>query len=225
MLCRTDLFERLPSANKNKLRQDSSVTLDWYHDTRNSKDSNLIKLANHRARMVKPSSRDIFHEYFPAKSSSLDIRTFLLDLTKDTPRDFLQLLNKIQNFSTNRTISREDLLNGVRQYSIEYFLPEIRDELHGYVEMEDVDLILDLIGSLRKRDFTFKEMKEKAALEERFKRLKLESIIGALFECSAIGNVQRKSGGITYYTFKFVNRNSTLNLSDGRFCIGACGRR
>jgi len=30
ILCRTDLFERLPGPNKNKIRQDSSYEIDWY---------------------------------------------------------------------------------------------------------------------------------------------------------------------------------------------------
>ena len=34
IVCRTDLFERLPSANKNKLRQDCSIILDWYQKPR-----------------------------------------------------------------------------------------------------------------------------------------------------------------------------------------------
>lgn len=35
LLCRTDLYERLPGPNKNKIRQDSGVSLDWYHDPDN----------------------------------------------------------------------------------------------------------------------------------------------------------------------------------------------
>lgn len=214
LLCRTDLFERLPSANKNKLRQDSACQLDWYHDPRRPEDSLLVGLANLRARLAIPTSHDIFREYFPSTNDDQDIRAFLLDLTRHTPRDFLQLLTRIQQFASHGRISREQLLSGVRAYSIEYFLPEIRDELHGYVELTSVDRTVELIGSLRRRDFYYNELLEKAKCFASSESFDLAPIISALFECSAIGNVHNRPGGTTYYTFKFRNRNSTLNLDD-----------
>jgi hypothetical protein len=41
LLCRIDLFERLPGPNKNKIRQDSAYELNWYHDPRNPRESLL----------------------------------------------------------------------------------------------------------------------------------------------------------------------------------------
>jgi len=214
LLCRTDLFERLPSANKNKIRQDSAIHLDWYHDPRQPSSSMLLTLANLRARLVFPEVFDIFLHFFPHQVDRQDTRAFLLDLTRHTPRDFLQLLSHVQKSSTDFTLSRDNVLSGVRRYSIDYFLPEIRDELHGYVAPVHIDLAFDLIGSLRKRDFEYHELAEKASEANQFKDLPLESIIRALFECSAIGNVHNRPGGTTYYTFRFRNRNSTLNLHD-----------
>ena len=51
VLCRTDLFEKLPGANTNKIRQDSAIVLDWYQDVRNVRSINLIKLINLRAKV------------------------------------------------------------------------------------------------------------------------------------------------------------------------------
>ncbi|WP_228391845.1 hypothetical protein, partial [Gluconobacter aidae] len=36
----------------------------------------------------------------------------------------------------------------------------------------------------------------------------------ALFNCSAIGNIQHRSGGKTYYTFKYRNRHSSFNENE-----------
>ena len=214
LLCRTDLFERLPSANKNKLRQDSAIHLDWYHDPRQPSSSMLLELANLRARLMYPGIVDVFLQFFPREVDYQDTRAFLLDLTRHTPRDFLQLLSQVQKFSDGRALTREQVLSGVRQYSIDYFLPEIRDELHGYVEPVDIDLAFDLIGSLRKRDFEYRELVDKTGSTSRFNNLSLDRVIRALFECSAVGNVHNRSSGTTYYTFRYRNRNSTLNLDD-----------
>ena len=212
LLCRTDLFERLPSANKNKLRQDSAVSLDWYHDSRDPGKSMLVQLANLRAGLVVEGV-DIFESFFPVMEGR-DARHFLLDLTRHTPRDFLQLLTNLQHFSGNGRLSSSQVLSGVRQYSIQYFMPEIRDELHGYVDRDSVDAALDLIGSLRTREFKMADLDAKAKGNPRFESLDLPNIIRTLFEASAIGNIHSRPHGKTTYTFKFRNRNSTLNLED-----------
>ena len=213
-MCRTDLYERLPGPNKNKIRQDSAVNIDWYHDPRNPRESNLIRLANLRANFTDRSISDVFKLFFPTEVENRNTLTYLLDLTRHTPRDFLQLLKKIQQFSGRTRLQRGQILSGVRSYSIEYFVPEIKDELVGYVAKDDIDLIMELFGSLRKRDFLFTELEQKAKEQSRFSNLVLSPIISALFECSAIGNVFNRPGGSTYYTFKFRNRHSSLNLDE-----------
>ncbi len=212
LLCRTDLYEKLPGANKNKIRQDAAIHLDWYHDPRRPDDSKLIHLANHRARLTKPGVTDLFAEFFPAKIEDKEARHFLLELTRHTPRDFIQLLKNIQDFSGDGPLRRDEILSGVRSYSLNYFVPEVKDELVGYVEGEQIDAAIELLGSLRKRDFWFRELSEMAS--QRKLSLDLAKVIHALFECSAIGNVTKLTDGMQYYTFKFRNRNSVLNLED-----------
>ena len=214
LLCRTDLYERLPGANKNKIRQDCAVNLEWYHDPRKPLESNLIKLANLRARLTDTTVTDIFSQYFPKHVEEKRVETFLLDLTRHTPRDFIQLLKHIQKFSVHSVLTRDQILSGVRSYSIHYFLPEIKDELVGYVTADDVDKVIDAMGSLRKRDFDFAELEAKLKEKNQSLQLDVSQIISAMFECSAIGNVHNRRGGTTYYTFKYRNQSSTLNLSD-----------
>ena len=213
VLCRTDLFEKLPGANKNKIRQDSAVHLDWYQDPRQPEDSSLVKLVSLRAQLADPSIVNLFETYFPSQVEGRDIVTFLLELTRHTPRDFIQILRHVQQFAGPHILTRDQVLSGTRSYSINYFLPEIRDELVGYVSDEDVEATVALIGSLRKRDFYLDELQSKSRDQERYARVNLPEVISALFECSALGNL-RSSGATTYYTFKFRNRNSTLNLED-----------
>ena len=84
----------------------------------------------------------------------------------------------------------------------------------GYVTNDDIDRIVDLMGALRKRDFNFSELQAKASGQDRYKNLELTKIIYALFECSALGNVHHRPSGTTYFTFKFRNRDSTLNVDE-----------
>jgi hypothetical protein len=159
VLCRTDLFERLPGAHTNKIRQDSAVQLDWYRDTRNVEESSLITLINRRARMSVGAEIDIFSTHFPKvidrhqRSEEQDTRAFLLDLTRHTPRDFIMVMRRMQDFAKQSRLSKEDVLKGATAYSKEYFLPEIKNELSGYVSDAHVQMVIELMGSLRKREF------------------------------------------------------------------------
>jgi hypothetical protein len=235
LLCRTDLFEKLPGANKNKLRQDSSIILDWYHDPRQPGGSSLVRLVNLKARVTDNSIADVFSAYFPAQMrlrGGRGRRVFrqpivqhLLEFTRHTPRDFIQVLTHIQRFDPTpeshlnlirRRLTEDQVLSGLRAYSIDYFLPEIKDELVGYFPASVVEAAFSLIGSLRKREFTFEELRAKAAEQPRFGELDVPGIVSALFECSAVGNVNSARGrrGTQYFTWKYRNRNSTLDLNE-----------
>ena len=214
VLCRTDIFERLPDGNKNKLGLDSAFHIDWYRNTRNPAESRLIKLVNLRASLQDRTIRDIFDEFFPSMCEGRAIEEFLLELTRHTPRDFIQLLKYLQGFDGGRRLVRDDILSGVRDYSIKYFLPEIKDELVGYVPEAHVEIAFELLGSPRKREFLFSELRSRQDSHSRFKDIDLEAFISALFDCSAIGNIQNRHGGNTYYTFKHRNQNATFNVNE-----------
>lgn len=216
ILCRTDLFERLPGANKNKIRQDSALELDWYDDTRQPARSHLVALVNRRARMSDPMVEDVFRQYFPTKIDGIPSRHWLLGLTRHTPRDFIQLMRNIQNHATPgpRQLSRERVLAGSREYSRNYLLPEMRDELDGVVSSDTVDLTFAFLGAMRRASYSISELRELQASQARFARLDLESTLELLFNCSAIGNKISKPGEDPFYVFRFRNQRAALSVDD-----------
>lgn len=155
VLCRTDIYERLPGPNKNKIRQDSAVHLDWYHDPSHPDRSALVALANMKARVTYADIKDVMLEYLPGlitngpRTRALDTRKFLLNHTRHTPRDLLQLLKQIQIFAPKepRTLTVEQVRSGVRSYSVNYFLPEIKDELVGHISIEQIDAGFTVLGT------------------------------------------------------------------------------
>ncbi|WP_150123453.1 P-loop ATPase, Sll1717 family [Halotalea alkalilenta] len=212
LLCRTDLFERLPGSNNNKIRQDFSIEMDWYHDPNDPDNSLLLKAAQIRAVRSLQRELNLFDDFFPPTIDGTSSRKYLLDMTRHTPRDFLQLLNYIQNFASAGKLTIERIKSGMREYSIKYFLPEIKDELNGYARPDEISKIIKCLGKVRKRDFHINELIDvsrkspNSLMPER-----ILEIVEALFECSALGNIQHRSGGTTFYTFKYRNRHSSFN--------------
>ena len=214
ILCRTDLFEKLPGPNKNKLRQDSAVELDWYHDSRDPQKSDLVALANLRTHMSLGYEVSLFDHFFPSIISHKSAAHFLLDHTRHTPRDFIQLLNHLKKYAKSKPMTKSQILSGIGDYSKNYFMPETRDELVGYHDEVMFDRILKTIGSFRDREISYGKLlaacTQKLGLDEAI----LQGVLEDLFNCSAIGNKFGGLDGNPRYYFKYRNRNDSISFDD-----------
>ena len=210
VLCRTDIFERLPDANKNKIRRDCSFTFSWYKEGEDSqKECGLIDIMNLRGHLVYPQLENVIETFFPRKYHHNDIYSVLLEMTRHTPRDFMQLLICIQEHCETSNVDEKALDEGIKIYSSDYFLPEIKDELAGYVQYKLIDPVVNVLSSFREREFSYLQV------VNTFNDLQLseniDSILNVLYDCSAIGHVYPyQNGKKTRVTFKYRNRNSSF---------------
>lgn len=212
VLCRTELYERLPGPNKNKLRQDSAFELNWYHDPNQPYDSSLVKLINLRAKLSVGHEIDVFSEFMCSIIDGKETLHYLLDMTRHTPRDLINLMNNLKDFHDSGKMDRQQIFSALRQYSIDYFEPEIRDEMVGYVNSSDYQKFCSLVSLVRQREFTFSTLSTRAS-EVGLSNDTLETILKALYDCGAIGNKWGTPSRSNRYEFKFRNKNSTLDKS------------
>lgn len=171
-------------------------------------------MADLRATIAIGRQTSIFDEYFPRKLFGKGAAQALLDATRHTPRDFLQLLKNIQSCCVDGVVSTDHVRNGMRKYSVEYFLPEMIDELQGYVTSDEAKEFFKLAGSLRQRDFSRAEILAIAASESaELSIAKIDTVLKALFECSGIGNIQVMTGRRVFFTFRYRNRHAPFNIN------------
>lgn len=214
ILCRTDIFDRLPDANKNKIRRDFSFSLLWYKEGINTpSDSPLIQLINKRAQLVYPDLRDVLSSFFPTRYANNSIYNALLDYTRHTPRDFIQLMNCIQNQCKGNKVTRDDIEKGIKEYSLEYFVTEIEDEMAGYIDYDKTKLVLGVFAIMRKREFSFQEFHRNYSNVAELKETDVHEVMRLLYDCSAIGHTY-SNGRDTMHTFKYRNRNSAFSERD-----------
>jgi energy-coupling factor transporter ATP-binding protein EcfA2 len=209
VLCRTDVFERLPLADANKIRQDSGVTLNWYPDNDNPHDSPLISLANKKASVRHPGVKDVIQQFFPESMNRggrpLPVHQYLLERTRHTPRDFLTLLKYIQRAASRSGRLRPHVVNvGIRAYCIDYFVPEVRNELVGLMSKEDARRMIGLLSTMRGHLFLLEELEAKAQTDPRYQELEVSKAIAQLFTCGAIGNTIAGRRG-HHYNFSYRN--------------------
>jgi hypothetical protein len=215
VLCRTDLFERLPGANKNKIRQNAAVHIDWTCDTRDAKTSKLIDLINRRAGLSLGRGIDVFEYYLPRTlqpSGRGDIRLQLLGHTRHVPRDMVMLFKSLQEHSGEGPMTPHQVGNALTAYSRDYLLPEIKDELDGYIEGNDINTMFQALGAIRKVSPTIHELEEHVQALHAGSSFALDKILSALFECSAIGNLLTSRS--TQTVFKYCNRHSAFNWQE-----------
>lgn len=218
ILCRTDMFERLPDPNKNKIKQDNSFNFTWYREGIDiSENADLIKLINIRAQLVYPQLQDVLQNFFPETYNHTKTCTALLDFTRHTPRDFIQLMNHIQNQCGDNTskVSTQEIEKGIKDYSTEYFKQEIADEMAGYLPGCAIEGVFNSLSSIRRRVFRYNEFAEKCRYNTKLKGIDIDEIMRVLYECSAIGHIYSYDGGkSSIVTFKYRNRSSSFNPDD-----------
>ncbi len=216
ILCRTDMFERLPGQNLNKIRQSNSFTFTWYREGSDSnKNSDLVVMINKRAKLTYPVITNVFEEFFPNKYDETDIYSSLLNYTRHIPRDFVQLINYIKENCNTDKVTIDAINKGVKRYSIEYFKPEIANELAGYLPNKAIPQVFDVLSSIRSQNFTYEQFAEK------FNSIVLEidvdpqDVLKLLYDCSAIGHIHYyKEFGDTRVLYKYRNRYTSFEKSD-----------
>ena len=206
VLCRTDIYDRLPGPNLNKIRQDSSIQLEWFGDPQQLERSGLIAVANTKARVSDPKLMDLIDAYLPSRVQDQPIRKYLLDRTRHLPRDFLQLLKAIQVVAGNRRgrISELPVIAGARNYSRDYLLPEIRDEVAGHFVSEERQAGFDALARLADARFTAHDFAT-TAQEDAPPDFDPLRFLKTLYDCGAVGNLSRGM-----YSFRYRNPHVPL---------------
>lgn len=229
VLCRTDLFNRLPGSNKNKLRGDSGIEFNWFENRNDAGESKLVQLANQKARVADPIIRDIFLQYLPQAMSKGSRRpsqptvSLLLDHTRHTPRDLLQLLTSIgeaipasmRPTGPGQRLPQEIVRMGISRYSKGYFAGEIQDEVWGHLQIEERSAMVPILTAIGRIRFNATDFA--GTSEQLYPDLNPTRLLEVLFDCSAIGNARndRVNGRpITRMTFKYRNPEAELNLAD-----------
>lgn len=210
VLCRTDIFDRLKDPNKNKMNDGRIYHFSWYSEGSDCKDSGLVKIANIRTKIVYNTAIDVFDSLFPPKFNSKPIREALLEYTRHTPRDFTQLLNSIQQECKGNHVVDEAIKKGIANYSTNYFIGEIRDELTGYLTPDEIEGIITLFSSMRKVTFSLAELKMKEPEQYGIENSRLMPILKTMYNCCAIGNEYTEKNGKHRFSFKFRNRTSNF---------------
>lgn len=196
ILCRKDIFARLPGANKNKATG-YTINLSWYEDQVNVPEKGITRLAQFRAER-SGLKESFFKKYFQATySGGKSPAEYLLENTRYTPRDFLRLLTELKKCKTEfGAITADDIDRAVKSYSVEYFWPEIEDELDGYFSRSEISELKKALVHFQKREFKLSEFL-KFCMQECYTLSNAEKMFEIMYDCGAISNRNEVNGKFT----------------------------
>lgn len=218
LLLRNDIFSRisliLPDAHK---MRDYAYDLDWRVLSGASRpDAPLFQLVNRKAAQEKCQDQIDVLSYFPKRiaigASSDETLRYLLNLTRHTPRDILQLMEYIRlaevssSRQSTRHLHEQVIREGVLQYSSKYFVDALRGELAGYEGgRAAAESALNALKLIPEAKFTRSDYRRALARNSPELETKADDFLRLFFFAGALGNVFRN--GSKRYMIFYHRRN------------------
>lgn len=230
LLLRNDIFSRisliLPDAHK---MRDFAYELDWrVLSGAAGENAPLFRLVNRKAAQDLGQGGVNVLSYFPAKIpiSGNNSRArkpsrlqYLLNLTRHTPRDMLQLMEHIRatekanpwSGPASEFLNQGVIREGVVQYSTKYFVNAVKGELAGYEGgIEECEASLNALKSMSSQ-FTRADYRQVLATQSPGLEVKADSFLRLFFYAGALGNLFN-NGGERYMVFYHRRDDVDLNV-------------
>jgi hypothetical protein len=220
LLLRDEILDKLEDANLTKAVNDCGIHLNWYQHTRDPYSTRLFNVAERRAHLAgfsRPLS-ELWDSWFPQRvlSAGVPSTQMVLDHTRFLPRDIVAVFRHFQGIGHPPPLRESDFLAGLRDFSAQWFVGELKSALVGLVPndvREGVPQVLadvcrleagtawcdtsDLFDGLKDHGLTSK--------------LTPLQICQVLYNTNWIGNRRQLPSGEMSFSYHYRNRHSRFN--------------
>ncbi len=202
---RSDVFDVLPSAESNKLKP-HSVHLDW-SALGIGAGNNLWSLVSAKAAAKRPGVKNVVPTYMSTRvhiGPYTEMAEYFLDHTRLLPRDVVALMGFLQKVHPGASsVTEAEARDTIRQYSEEYFAPEIFNNLAGTLREGSalkLTAFRNAMRTLPKRTFVFDDVQ--GELEGELQPTETKQLLRQMFEIGGIG-IRNESGRTDYTDFVY----------------------
>ncbi|HEX4442834.1 MAG TPA: hypothetical protein VHZ81_04620 [Galbitalea sp.] len=189
---RTEAFEALESTDSNKLKS-HSVYLDWSPSGAGT-ESKLWELVNTKVSVDHPEMTDFVETYLKTDigvGPFNRIPEYFLGYTRLIPRDMIALLTHLQDAHPGSgQVSEQEAVTAVRNYSEQYFVGEIQNNLAGVLadkptRRSKTNLFFEAIKSVEIAEFSIRDLS--LDLDGELSPGEVRQLLKQLFEIGGIG--------------------------------------
>lgn len=163
---RNDIFRLIENSNTNKLTIDHTLNLNWHIE---GELSPLIKLiankikASHKEIFVGKDDKEIFYSLFNSNKikvgqKNIELHKYFLEKTLHRPRDIVYFFMCFgRNYGDKEKLTKSMINSTEAEYS-SYFFNEVKSELYGHFNQDDVDNCLNILINFQARSFFTKDL-------------------------------------------------------------------
>lgn len=234
LFIRDEMFSELVFQDKNKLKSDCSIELKWNVGSKPEK-SDIIMMLYLRFRssgyngLIDEFIKDL-NDYF--KPTGFDFYSRFLEISLNRPRDILQYIKFCQLHDDSKgQIDSDDIKKIDHDFSEEYFMGEVKDELAGHFKDEVIQDLQTILYKLSPYRFSYNTWREVILRHNTdFNDDLVSSLLKRMFEFGFVGLInlshdldyveKRKIETPVYiYEKPYIKLPSELNSSSCLYCL------
>lgn len=213
LFIREDIINQITDPDLNKIKRDGSIHLSWVDNTDDLKEIAELRFNLSNATKVQDNWYKIFPQELQGKSSW----DALLEHTLYKPRDVLQFLCTCQELYPNKeSLAHSDMKNAIKNYSRDYFIEEMKNELSGYIDDILINTLPSIFQKLGSSSFTlekFVQVVNEQASSKVYSEQDIKQLLLVLFESGYIGQLIRGNRGKESVVFKYRNPAAAIDYS------------
>jgi hypothetical protein len=218
LLCRNDVFLKIPIPDSNKIRQGWGVELEWSYGLETPEDSSLWDLLEKKVSARGVPITNLVDLYFPefmevgqrTNPNKIRMPKYLIELTRNTPRDMVMLMKSIQSeLLPEQDLDVRRVRAGVNSYCKHYFAGEISNELVGMVSGDVAQVILGSMSRLPGRRFSRDDFIRIVSNISGAQQSTTDEILQQLYMAGAIASI---AAARDEDYFRFYHRRSYVEL-------------
>lgn len=215
IMMRSDILNLCVDSNIQKIKDDSCINLSWKIDD-NLYESDLVKLVEKRLNITNDREID-FEEYwnsiFPQLVGTKPSFEYMLENIIYRPRDILRFFKESQMKFKNRRYTIDEFEMLLTDYSENYFLDAMKNELAGFFPDEIVNKLPEIISKLGSQYFYMHDVEKIINADSSLASINVYNLLDKLFNAGYIG--QHRPRDIQNYTvFKYRNPHETFHEND-----------
>lgn len=234
LFLRSDIFNNITFQDKNKIKDNLVVFLDWDAD----KEEGSLSLKKFIAIRIK-NALGLNNEDFDFCWNSIFDNSkigrnqykwnYIIERTFLRPRDIIKFLNlaieqankRIECTSDSVCLIKNEDINGIREKYSKYLLDELKDEISG--KYADYERYLEILREIHVLTFTKTDFQSKYDIISKRYTMKesCEMILERLYEFSIIGFYKPGGGGYggSEYRFRYTSDYQRFNQNASKYKV------
>lgn len=195
ILIRTDILDKCRDPDISKIKLASQINLSWKPSS-GLYESDLGKLimARFQTEGGYTSFFQLWNHYFPNRIDDKDSLAYMLENTLYKPRDMLMFFSFTKSIigTSDRRISEYEFRQLLKQYSEDYFVSHMQDELTGFLPDNAINELQSVISKIGSRRFSYDVFAQEIAQHREFDNILPEDVLRLLFERGYIGQYSKR---------------------------------